>query len=285
MDIEALEDMDLEDENIPPLEVFAGPCVLESEQMVMGMAEGLAHVNEQCSPLIQITFKGSFDKANRTSMGSYRGPGMEKGLRLLEKVKNTFDLPVVTDFHLPSQANDVACVVDTLQVPAFLCRQTDMIVEGAKACKKYGRRLKIKKGQFMAPEQTKYIVQKAHRFMPKKNILLTERGSCFGYSRLVVDMTSFSIMKSFGVKTVHDVTHSVQRPGGKTTGGCPEQAIPLALAAITAGADAIFLETHPDPPNALSDKDSQLPLVDFPSIVSQFIFMYRVAVLVRETEK
>ena len=258
-----------------PMEIFAGPCVLESEELAMNVAEKLATMGQKFGKDIVITFKGSFDKANRTSIESYRGPGLEEGLRLLEKVRKTFSLPVVTDFHVPSQAKEVASVVDVLQVPAFLCRQTDMIVEGAKACQKYSCRLKIKKGQFLAPEQTKYIVEKATHFIPKSDILLTERGSCFGYGRLIVDMTSFNIMNSFGVKTVHDATHSVQRPEGMTTGGQREQILTLSMAAVAAGADAIFMETHPDPSRALSDAATQLPLDQLQSIVSRIIDVYQ----------
>ena len=257
------------------MEIFTGPCVLESESLTMTVAENLARLNEEFGDEISITFKGSFDKANRTSLDSYRGPGLDEGLRLLQKVKEDFALPVLTDFHLPSQAEDVASVVDTLQIPAFLCRQTDLIVEGAKACQKYERRLKIKKGQFIAPEQTEYIVQKANQFIPKESILLTERGSCFGYSHLIVDMTSFNTMKSFGVKTVHDATHCVQQPGGKTTGGHPEQTLTLAMAAIAAGADAIFMETHPCPPQALSDASTQIPLKQLPHIIKRLLNIYR----------
>ena len=151
-----------------PLEIFSGPCTLESEGLVMNIAEKLTLLNEEFKNDIALIFKGSFDKANRTSIDSYRGPGLEEGLRLLEKVQKTFKLPTLTDFHLPSQAEPVAEVVDVLQIPAFLCRQTDIIVAGAKACQKYRRRLKVKKGQFLAPEQTKYIVQKAAHFIPKK---------------------------------------------------------------------------------------------------------------------
>ena len=258
------------------MEIFAGPCVLENESLVMGVAEKLALMNQEFGGKISVTFKGSFDKANRTSLSSYRGPGLREGLDLLAKVKENFSLPVLTDFHLPSQAEEVASVVDVLQVPAFLCRQTDLIVEGAKACQKYGRRLKIKKGQFLAPEQMEYIVQKANNFIPKEKILLTERGSCFGYSNLVVDMTSFNIMKSFGVKTVHDATHCVQQPGGKTTGGRSEQILTLAMAAVAAGADAVFMETHPNPPQALSDAATQIPLEQLPHIVKRLLSIYQV---------
>lgn len=269
---------------LPPMEIFAGPCVLESEQLAMNVAEKLATVGQEFQEDITITFKGSFDKANRTSVESYRGPGLEEGLRLLEKVRETFALPVLTDFHVPSQAKEVAPVVDVLQIPAFLCRQTDMIVEGARACQKYSRRLKVKKGQFIAPEQTKYIVEKATHFIPKSDLLLTERGSCFGYGRLIVDMTSFNIMKSFGVKTVHDATHSVQRPKGGVTGGQPDQILTLAMAAIAAGADAVFMETHPNPSQALSDAATQLPLNQFKNLISHLLNIYQSVALTKQPE-
>ena len=258
-----------------PLEIFAGPCVLESEALVMEVAEYLANIEQIFDKNIAITFKGSFDKANRTSSESYRGPGLETGLCLLEKVQKAFNLPLVTDIHLPEQAEPVADVVDVLQIPAFLCRQTDLIVAGAKACRKYNRRLKIKKGQFLAPEQTQYIIQKATPFISPSNILLTERGSCFGYERLIVDMGSFEIMKTFGVKTVYDVTHSIQKPGGKITGGYPNQALTLAAAALAAGADALFLETHPCPSHALSDAATQIPLKQLRPTITQLLHIYR----------
>jgi 2-dehydro-3-deoxyphosphooctonate aldolase (KDO 8-P synthase) len=242
------------------LMVFSGPCVLENESLAMAIAESL---KKQFNGLnLTFTFKGSFDKANRTSVNSYRGPGLEEGLKILEKIKKQFQIPVLTDFHYPEQAMAVAEVVDVLQVPAFLCRQTDMILAGAEACKKFSRILKVKKGQFLSPEETKNIVDKATHFIPKKQILLTERGSSFGYQNLVVDMASFQIMKSFGVKTVHDATHCVQRPGagGDKTGGKREQVAVLAKAAMAAGADGVFIETHPHPEKALSDSATCLPL-------------------------
>ena len=263
--------------NLPPLEIFTGPCVLENRELAKVVAQEVASLGQKFGGEVSLTFKGSFDKANRTSADSYRGPGMEEGLSILEMVKKEFALPVLTDFHLPTQALIVAEVVDVLQVPAFLCRQTDMILEGAKACQKYGRRLKIKKGQFLAPEQGQYIVEKAQRHLPKDKILLTERGNSFGYNHLVVDMTSFSIMKSFGVKAIHDATHSLQRPGGKTTGGGGNNlAITLAKAALAAGADGVFMEAHPDPKRALSDAATQLPLAKLSSIITSLLEIYRV---------
>ena len=257
------------------LEIFAGPCVLESENLVMETAQHLSDMEQNFNKEIAITFKGSFDKANRTSSESYRGPGMVKGLHLLEQVKKIFNLPLVTDIHHPEQAEAVAEVVDVLQIPAFLCRQTDLVIAAAKACKKYHRRLKIKKGQFLAPEQTQYIIQKVIPFISPSNILLTERGSCFGYERLIVDMGSFEIMKNFGVKTVYDVTHSIQKPGGKTTGGYSSQAPILAAAALAAGADALFLETHPCPREALSDAATQIPLEQLQPILARLLPIYR----------
>jgi len=262
----------------PKLDLFIGSCVLESEEMSLRIAEKLVKDLKPFEDRITLTYKGSFDKANRTSINSYRGPGIDEGMRILQKVKDTFGLPVLTDFHEASQAMKLATLVDVLQVPAFLCRQTDIIAAGAEACAKYGRILKVKKGQFLSPEETKNIVDKATTFIPKNQILLTERGSSFGYNNLVVDMASFQIMKSFGVKTVHDATHCVQRPGGlgNATGGKREQIFVLAKAAIAAGADGIFMETHPDPDKALSDPATSLPLDQIKSIVEQLLRIYEV---------
>ncbi|MCR9205250.1 MAG: 3-deoxy-8-phosphooctulonate synthase [Halobacteriovoraceae bacterium] len=253
--------------------IFSGPCVLESEELALEIAGSL---KEQLLPFedkIQLTFKGSFDKANRTSIDSYRGPGIEKGLQIMERVKKETGLPVITDFHLPEQAEEIASVVDTLQIPAFLCRQTDMIIAGAKACEKHGSNLKIKKGQFLSPEETGNIVDKAVHFLIKDRILLTERGSSFGYNNLVVDMASFSIMKSFGVRTIHDATHCVQRPGGlgNKTGGKREQILVLAKAAVAAGADGVFMECHPNPEKALSDASTSLELGKIRGIVESLL--------------
>lgn len=262
----------------PKLDLFIGSCVLESEEMSLRIADKLVKDLKPFEDRITLTYKGSFDKANRTSINSYRGPGIDEGMRILQKVKDTFGLPVLTDFHEASQAMKLATLVDVLQVPAFLCRQTDIIAAGAEACAKYGRILKVKKGQFLSPEETKNIVDKATTFLPKNQILLTERGSSFGYNNLVVDMASFQIMKSFGVKTVHDATHCVQRPGGlgNATGGKREQILVLAKAAIAAGADGIFMETHPDPDKALSDPATSLPLDQIKSIVEQLLRIYEV---------
>ena len=260
------------------LMIFSGPCVLESEELALEIAQSLQEQLKPFGDRIQLTFKGSFDKANRTSIDSYRGPGIEKGLQIMETVKAKTGLPVITDFHLPEQAEQVASVCDVLQIPAFLCRQTDMIIAGAQACKKHNAILKIKKGQFLSPEETKNIVEKAENFIGKDQILLTERGTSFGYNNLVVDMASFSIMKSFGVKTVHDATHCVQRPGGlgNKTGGKREQILVLAKAAIAAGADGIFMECHPNPDKALSDASTSLDLTKVGGIVESLLKIYEV---------
>jgi 2-dehydro-3-deoxyphosphooctonate aldolase (KDO 8-P synthase) len=262
----------------PKLNFYIGSCVLESEELALTIADRLMKDLKPFEDKITLTYKGSFDKANRTSINSYRGPGIDEGMRILEKVKTTFGLPVLTDFHEASQAMKLATVVDVLQVPAFLCRQTDIIAAGAEACAKYGRILKVKKGQFLSPEETKNIVDKAATILPKNQILLTERGSSFGYNNLIVDMASFQIMKSFGVKTVHDATHCVQRPGGlgTATGGKREQILVLAKAAIAAGADGVFMETHPNPDQALSDAATSLPLDQIKEIVAQLLRIYEV---------
>lgn len=260
------------------LDFFIGSCVLESETLAMTIAERLVRDLEPYKNNITLTYKGSFDKANRTSINSYRGPGIEEGIRILSKVKATFGLPVLTDFHEAQQAMILAPHIDVLQIPAFLCRQTDMIAAGAEAAAKYNRILKVKKGQFLSPEETKNIVDKATTFLPLNQILLTERGSSFGYNNLVVDMASFSIMKSYGVKTVHDATHCVQRPGGlgNATGGKREQILVLAKAAVAAGADGVFMECHPEPSKALSDASTSLPLDQVRAVVEQLLKIYEV---------
>ncbi|WP_372653636.1 3-deoxy-8-phosphooctulonate synthase [Halobacteriovorax sp.] len=255
------------------MDFFIGPCVLESETLAMDIAGKLVEDLKEFEDKIQLHFKGSFDKANRSSIDSYRGPGIDAGLKILEKVGKTYSLPTITDFHHPEQADQIASVVKTLQVPAFLCRQTDMILAGAKACSEHGGQLKVKKGQFLSPEETKNIVDKALNYLTKDQILLTERGTSFGYNNLVVDMASFQIMKSFGVRTIHDATHCVQRPGGlgTYTGGKREQIFTLAKAAVAAGADGIFMECHPNPDKALSDSATALPIEKVKEIVAKLI--------------
>ncbi len=268
----------MDDSTKDPFLLFSGPCVLESEQLAIDVAMSLKEQMTGLGTKVKLTFKGSFDKANRTSIDSYRGPGIEKGLKILEAVKAKTGLPVITDFHLPEQAEEVASVVDTLQIPAFLCRQTDMIVAGAKACAKHDSTLKVKKGQFLSPEETKNIVDKAVNFLMKDRILLTERGSSFGYNNLIVDMASFSIMKSFGVRAIHDATHCVQRPGGlgNKTGGKREQILVLARAAVAAGADGVFMECHPNPEKALSDASTCLELSKVSGVINSLLKIYEV---------
>lgn len=260
------------------MDFYIGPCVIESESLARQITEQLLKDLEPFQGEIKLHFKGSFDKANRSSFSSYRGPGLEEGLRILQLINKEYGLPTLTDYHVPDQAMTVAEVVNVLQVPAFLCRQTDMIFAGAEACKKFNRELKIKKGQFLSPEETKNIVDKASHFLPKEKIILTERGSSFGYNNLVVDMASFQIMKSFGVRAVHDATHCVQRPGGlgTATGGKRDQILVLANAAVAAGADGIFMECHPNPDKALSDAATALPLDSVKSIVEKLLKIRRV---------
>jgi len=259
------------------MDFYIGPCVIESESLAREIAEKLLKDLESYKNEINLHFKGSFDKANRSSFTSYRGPGLEEGLRILKMINVEYGLPTLTDFHLPEQAMPVAEVVNVLQVPAFLCRQTDMIFAGAEACKKFNRELKVKKGQFLSPEETKNIVDKASHFLSKDKILLTERGSSFGYNNLVVDMASFQIMQSYGVRAIHDATHCVQRPGGlgTATGGKREQILVLAKAAVAAGADGVFMECHPNPSVAKSDAATALPLGDVKGVVESLLKIRR----------
>jgi len=234
--------------------LFSGPCAAESYELCV---ETGGRVQEICKKLdIQYVFKSSFDKANRTSSGSYRGPSKDDGLEILRKVKKALNVPVVTDVHESYQCAEVAEVVDVLQIPAFLCRQTDLL----KAAARTGKAVKIKKGQFMAPEDMKYAVDKV-RGEGNNNVFLTERGASFGYHTLVVDMRSLPIMRQFS-PVIFDVTHSVQQPGGKggSSGGQREFAPFLARAAAATGVDGFFIETHPFPDKALSDGPNMIPL-------------------------
>ena len=237
------------------LTILAGPCSIESMDVLRITAEGLKKVCEELD--INYVFKSSFDKANRSSINSYRGVGIEKGLEMLAQIKKEFDLPIVTDIHLPEQAEIVAEVADIIQIPAFLCRQTDLLVAAAKT----GKIVNIKKGQFLAPEQMKSIVKKVED-SGNKNIMLTDRGTTFGYNNLVVDFRSIPVMKEFGYPVVFDATHSVQTPGSKgdSTGGDRRFVPTLAKCAMAAGADVLFFEIHPDPDCALCDGPNMLPL-------------------------
>ena len=235
-----------------PFPVIAGPCVIENEDLVVETAHVLAAMAERLGlPLI---FKSSFDKANRSSIGSFRGPGLEEGMRVLGIVKRETGLPVITDVHEPHQCAPAAEVCDVLQIPAFLCRQTDLVVAAART----GRAVNLKKGQFMAPDDMLKIVDKA-RSTGNSKVTVTERGVSFGYHNLVVDMRSFAMLHEDGIPVIYDITHSLQLPGGGAeSGGLRRYAEPLARAAVAAGADGVFLEIHPDPEHAKSDSAVQL---------------------------
>lgn len=249
-----------------PLVLIAGPCVIESEDQVRKTIEGLKEITGEIN--IPFIFKSSYDKANRTSIKSYRGPGLDKGLEILEKVKREFDIPLLVDVHRIEEVKLVSKVADILQVPAFLCRQTDLIISIART----GKPINVKKGQFLAPWDMQNVIEKIES-TGNKNILLTERGSCFGYNNLVVDMKSLPIIRSFGYPVVFDATHSVQKPGGKgtTTAGEREYVPFLAQAAVATGIDGLFLEVHPQPEKALSDGPNMIRLSRVKELLEKLI--------------
>jgi 2-dehydro-3-deoxyphosphooctonate aldolase (KDO 8-P synthase) len=238
--------------NNPPL-FIAGPCVIEGLDHALKMARTLAKLRDELK--INLVYKSSFDKANRSSIESFRGPGVEEGMKVLKAVREETGLPLLTDIHEPWQAEPVGAVVDILQIPAFLCRQTDLIAAAARTGKAVG----VKKGQFLSPEETKNILEKGAEAGNEK-VFITERGSSFGYQNLVVDMRSFPIVRGFGAPMVYDITHSMQKPGGegKQTGGTPQFARPLARAAAAAGCEGFFMDVHDDPAKALSDRTTQI---------------------------
>ncbi|MGI9297963.1 MAG: 3-deoxy-8-phosphooctulonate synthase [Gammaproteobacteria bacterium] len=249
-----------------PLFLIAGPCALESRELAMRTAERLRAI---CAARgLPLIFKGSFDKANRTSGDAGRGAGMDEGLRVLEEVRREFALPVLTDVHWPAQAETVAAVADVLQIPAFLCRQTDLIA----ACAKSGRAVNIKKGQFLSPREMLRAAAKAESFGARE-ILLCERGASFGYNNLVADMRSLVVLRESRRPVVFDATHSAQLPGaeGGGSGGQREMILPLARAAAATGIDGIFVETHPDPRRAISDSATQWPLDGMDSFLAQVL--------------
>lgn len=259
-----------------PFFLIAGPCVIESEQMALATAAELREITDDLG--IEFIYKSSFDKANRTSADSPRGPGRDKGLEILNKVRERVDVPVLTDVHSIADVADAAEVVDVLQTPAFLCRQTDLIQAAALS----GKPVNIKKGQFLSPNEMQYVVDKANSANSDATILVCERGSSFGYNNLVVDMRSLEIMKATGCPVVFDATHSVQLPGGgqgKLTGksGGQREFVPvLAKAAVAVGVDGIFMETHPDPPNAFSDGPNAWPLAQMKTLLKQLIAIDRI---------
>ncbi len=238
-----------------PLFLIAGPCVIESEDLAL---ETAGYLKEICAQLqLPFIYKSSFDKANRSSLASYRGPGLEKGLSILEKVKNEVGVSILTDVHEDTPLSEVAEVVDVLQTPAFLCRQTNFIQKVAR----FGKPVNIKKGQFLSPWEMKHVVKKA-KACGNEQIMVCERGASFGYNNLVSDMRSLQILRETGCPVVYDATHSVQLPGGNSSssGGQREFVPTLARAAVAAGISGIFLETHPDPDKALSDGPNSWPL-------------------------
>ena len=248
------------------LTLIAGPCLAESKDLCFEVAESVQAI---CRDLeIGYIFKASFDKANRTSVNTTRGFGMDEGLAILAAVKERYSLPVTTDIHLPDQAERVAGTVDLLQVPAFLCRQSDLL----EACAKTGKPVNVKKGQFLSPQDSKNIVEKLRSF-GANGIMLTERGTTFGYNMLVVDMPGLEIMRSFGVSVCFDATHSAQRPGGagSSSGGNRDQIPALARAAVAVGIDALFMENHPNPDKALSDAATQWPLAKARELLEELV--------------
>lgn len=251
--------------------VIAGPCVIESPELCLTIA---THIKSVCEKLgITYIFKASFDKANRSSNSTFRGPGIDEGLKILDRVKREVGVPILTDVHETAHVAPAAKVVDVLQVPAFLARQTDLLV----ACGKSGRTVNIKKGQFMSPQEMGNAVEKV-RSTGNQKIMLTERGTFFGYNRLVNDFTGLPIMKSFGVPVVFDITHSTQQPAGlgNQSGGNPQYSPLLARAAVAAGVDGLFLECHPDPKNAKSDAATMLDLNDVEPLLAQCVQIAKV---------
>lgn len=248
--------------NNRPLVLIAGPCVIEDEATTMRHAERLMTI---CNGLsIPLIFKASYDKANRTSINAYRGPGLKEGLAILKKVKEALGVPVISDIHSIEQITPAAEVLDILQIPAFLCRQTDLLIAAAKS----GRIINVKKGQFLAPWDMKNVAGKIAA-SGNENIILTERGASFGYNNLVVDMRSFPVMRATGYPVVFDATHSVQLPGGQgdSSGGQREFVEYLSRAAVATGIDGIFMEVHEDPDKALCDGPNSIPLSELPSLL------------------
>jgi 2-dehydro-3-deoxyphosphooctonate aldolase (KDO 8-P synthase) len=251
--------------------ILAGPCAIETREIALQTADVLAGLAAKLD--IPIVYKSSFDKANRTSLTSFRGPGMAEGLEILAEVKRTTGLPVVTDIHHPEQAAPVAEVADVLQIPAFLCRQTDLLVAAAET----GRVVNVKKGQFLAPWDMRNVVDKL-RAAGNDQVWLTERGSTYGYNNLVVDMRSIPQMRAFGVPVIMDATHSVQLPGGLggASGGQREFVPVLASAAVAAGADGVFMEVHPAPDKALCDGPNSLPLAEVETLLKRLLALWEI---------
>jgi 2-dehydro-3-deoxyphosphooctonate aldolase (KDO 8-P synthase) len=246
--------------------LIAGPCVIESRDHVLFMASELKKITSACK--VPLVFKASYDKANRTSIKSFRGPGADEGLNLLREVRDKVGVPILSDIHEPSQAEAAGKVLDIVQIPAFLSRQTDLLLAAART----GKIVNVKKGQFLAPWEMKNVVEKM-REAGNERLLLTERGASFGYNNLVVDFRSFPIMQSFGCPVVFDVTHSLQLPGGQgqSSGGQPQYIPHLARAGVAAGVDGLFMELHENPPKALSDGANALQLSLLPALLEQLV--------------
>jgi 2-dehydro-3-deoxyphosphooctonate aldolase (KDO 8-P synthase) len=253
------------------LVLIAGPCVIESEAHAVGLARELQTITRRAG--VPLVFKASFDKANRTSLDSYRGPGIDEGLRVLGRVRAETGLPILTDIHEPSQAAAAAAAVDVLQIPAFLSRQTDLITAAART----GRVVNVKKGQFLAPLDVKHAVRKVTA-SGNDRVFVTERGFSFGYNNLVVDMRAFPMMRALGVPVVFDVTHSLQLPGGGdgVTAGLAEYIVPLASAGVAAGVDGVFLEVHEEPARAKSDAQNALRLSELPALLDRLLQIHAV---------
>jgi 2-dehydro-3-deoxyphosphooctonate aldolase (KDO 8-P synthase) len=254
-----------------PLALIGGPCAIEGESFMLDMASRLRDITAKAA--VPFIFKSSYDKANRTSIYSYRGPGLQKGLEILQKIKDAVGVPVLSDVHAVEEVKPAAEVLDVLQIPAFLCRQTDLVVAAART----GKPVNVKKGQFLAPWDTQNIVEKV-RSVGNDQVLLTERGASFGYNNLVVDMRSLVVMRSFDVPVVFDATHSVQLPGGAGTASSGQREfVPhLARAAVATGCDALFMEIHPDPDHAPSDGPNMLRLEDLPALLAQITQIDRI---------
>ncbi len=254
----------------PSLFLIAGPCVIESESLILETAQELRNITRDLS--IPFVFKSSYDKANRSSVNSFRGPGIQEGLKILGHVKSRLNLPILTDVHLPGDIQEAADTVDIIQIPAFLCRQTDILLSAGKT----GKTINVKKGQFMAPWEMENVVKKIESTGNNK-IILTDRGTTFGYNNLVSDMRSIPIMQGFGYPVVFDATHSVQLPGGSgdRSSGQKEFIPPLARAAVGAGCDGVFMEVHPDPEKALSDGPNMVPLGEVKGLLQQLQRIYQ----------
>jgi 2-dehydro-3-deoxyphosphooctonate aldolase (KDO 8-P synthase) len=247
-----------------PLVLIAGPCVIESEEITFTTADKLKEICDRLD--ISLIFKSSYDKANRTSGSSFRGPGIDKGLKILSDVKKKFSIPVISDVHSVDEVKPASEVLDALQIPAFLCRQTDLILSSSRT----GKPVNVKKGQFLAPWDVKNIIEK-FTSTGNQNLMITERGTSFGYNNLIVDFRGLPVIRSLGYPLLFDVTHSLQLPGGQgsSSGGQREFAPPLARAAVAAGVDGLFIEVHPDPTQALSDASAMIPLHEIEGLLQQ----------------